>query len=128
MDELVSLAIIACLVRGNFLEAAFVSFVMMLGALIEEAASSSARKSIQSLIGIAPQTATVLINGRAITKPINEVKVGEILLVKPGERIPVDTVVRKGNSAVDEFSITGEARCHAPYRHRKTFFNFNRAL
>ncbi len=109
VDELVSLAIIACLVRGDFLEAAFVSFVMMLGALIEEAASNSARKSIQSLIGIAPQTATVLINGRAITKPINEVKVGEILLVKPGERIPVDAVVRKGSSAVDESSITGEA-------------------
>ncbi len=54
VDELVSLAIIACLIRGEFLEAAFVSFVMMMGALIEEAASNSARKSIQSLIGIAP--------------------------------------------------------------------------
>ena len=108
VDELVSLAIIACLVRGEFLEAAFVSFVMMMGALIEEAASNSARKSIQSLIGIAPQTATVLVNGRATTKPISEVKVGEILLVKPGERIPVDAVVRKGSSAVDESSITGE--------------------
>jgi len=108
VDELVSLAIIACLARGEFLEAAFVSFVMMMGALIEEAASNSARKSIQSLIGIAPQTATVLVNGRATTKPISEVKVGEILLVKPGERIPVDAVVRKGSSAVDESSITGE--------------------
>lgn len=108
VDELVSLAIIACLVRGEFLEAAFVSFVMMMGSLIEEAASNSARKSIQSLIGIAPQTATVLVNGRVTTKPISEVKVGEILLVKPGERIPVDAVVRKGSSAVDESSITGE--------------------
>lgn len=108
VDELVSLAIIACLVRGEFLEAAFVSFVMMMGALIEEVASNSARKSIQSLIGIVPQTATVLVNGRAVTKPISGVKVGEILLVKPGERIPVDAVVRKGNSAVDESSITDE--------------------
>ena len=108
VDELVSLAIIACLVRGEFLEAAFVSFVMMMGSLIEEAASNSARKSIQSLVSITPQTATVLVNGRAITKPIAKVKVGEILLVKPGERIPVDAVVRKGSSAVDESSITGE--------------------
>ena len=108
VDELVSLAIIVCLVRGEFLEAAFVSFVMMMGALIEEAASNSARKSIQSLVDIAPQTATVLVNDRATTKPISEVKVGEILLVKPGERIPVDAVVRKGSSAVDESSITGE--------------------
>ena len=109
VDELVSLAIIACLVRGEFLEAAFVSFVMMMGALIEEAASNSARKSIQSLIGIVSQTATAIVNGRATIKPISEVKVGEILLVKPGERIPVDAVVRKGSSAVDESSITGEA-------------------
>ncbi len=94
---------------GEFLEAAFVSFVMMMGALIEEAASNSARKSIQFLIGIAPQTATVLVNGRTTTKPISEVKIGEILLVKPGKRIPVDAVVRKGSSAVDESSITGEA-------------------
>ena len=108
VDELVSLAIIACLVRGEFLEAAFVSFVMMMGALIEEAASNSARKSIQSLVDIAPQTATVLVNGIATAKSISEVKVGEILLVKPGERIPVDAVVRKGSSAVDEASITGE--------------------
>ena len=50
VDELVSLAIIACLVRGEFLEAAFVSFVMMMGALIEKAVRNSARKSIQSLI------------------------------------------------------------------------------
>ena len=108
VDELVSLAIIACLVRGEFLEAAFVSFVMMMGSLIEEAASNSARKSIQSLVSITPQTATVLVNGKAITKPITEVKVGEILLVKPGERIPVDAVVRKGMSSVDESSITDE--------------------
>ena len=108
VDELVSLAIIACLIRGEFLEAAFVSFVMMMGSLIEEAASNSARKSIQSLVSITPQTATVLVNGKAITKPITEVKVGEILLVKPGERIPVDAVVRKGMSSVDESSITGE--------------------
>jgi Cd2+/Zn2+-exporting ATPase len=108
VDELVSLAIIACLVRGEFLEAAFVSFVMMMGSLIEEAASNSARKSIQSLVGIAPQTATALVNGQTVTKPISGVKVGEILLVKPGERIPVDAMVRKGSSAVDESSITGE--------------------
>ncbi len=63
VDELVSLAIIACIVRGDFLEAAFVSFVMMMGSLIEEAASNSARKSIQSLVSIAPRTATALVNG-----------------------------------------------------------------
>ena len=115
IDELVSLAIIACIIQGDFLEAAFVSFVMMMGSLIEEAASNSARKSIQSLVNIAPRTATALVNGREITKSITKVKVGEILLVKTGERIPVDAVVIKGSSAVDESLITGE-----PIPHEKT--------
>ena len=108
VDELVSIAIIACLISGEFLTAAIVSFVMVLGALIEEATSESARKAIRSLINITPKSATVLNNGREEVKPIAEVRVGDVLLVKPGERIPVDAVIISGSSAVDESSITGE--------------------
>ena len=108
VDELVSLAIIASLIQGEFLTAAVVSFVMVFGALIEEAASNSARKAIEALVSIAPQTATVLADGQARTVPIDEVRVGDLLLVKPGERIPVDAVMRQGITAVDESSMTGE--------------------
>ena len=108
VDELVSIAIIACLISGEFLTAATVSFVMVLGALIEEATSESARKAIRSLINITPKDATVINNGKKEVKPIAEVKVGDVLLVKPGERIPVDAVIISGSSAVDESSITGE--------------------
>jgi Cd2+/Zn2+-exporting ATPase len=65
VDELVSLAIIASLIQGEFLAAAVVSFVMVLGSLIEQATSESARKAIQSLIDIAPDTATILVDGVA---------------------------------------------------------------
>jgi Cd2+/Zn2+-exporting ATPase len=109
VDELVSLAIIASLLQGEFLTAAVVSFVMVMGSLVEQATSDSARRAIQSLVGISPQTATVLDQGRAITRPIGEVRVGDLLLVKPGDRVPVDATVRKGASAVDESSMTGEA-------------------
>ncbi len=108
VDELVALAIVASLIMGEFLAAAVVSFVMVLGALIEEATSSSARKAIEALIQIAPETATVIAGREIKTVPVSEVSVGDLLLVKPGERIPVDGVVVKGITAVDESSMTGE--------------------
>jgi len=108
VDELVSIAIIASVSQGEFLAAAFVSFVMVLGALIEQLTSESARRSIRSLIDLSPETATVLIDGEARTVPIPDIRIGDTLLVKAGERIPVDAVVRKGASAVDESAITGE--------------------
>ncbi|MRR56033.1 MAG: cation-translocating P-type ATPase [Deltaproteobacteria bacterium] len=108
VDELVSLAIIASLIQGEYLTAAVVGFVMVMGSLIEQATSESARKAIQSLIDIAPETATVMADGREQTVPLEQVKVGDRLLVKPGERIPVDGRVTKGVTAVDESSMTGE--------------------
>jgi Cd2+/Zn2+-exporting ATPase len=108
VDELVSLALIACLAQGEFLTAAVVSFVMTLGSLIEQATSDSARKAIQALIDISPRTATIIVDGHPVTRSIGEVEVGNLLLVKPGDRIPVDAVVKKGASAVDESSMTGE--------------------
>lgn len=108
VDELVSLAIVAALLEGEFLTAAVVSFVMVLGALIEQATSDSARRAIQSLITLSPETATVLVDGRLEQVAAAHVRIGNILLVRPGERIPVDGVVRKGLTAVDESPMTGE--------------------
>jgi Cd2+/Zn2+-exporting ATPase len=108
VDELVSLAIIACLIEGEFLTAAVVSFVMVFGALLEEATSDSARRAVESLMSISPDTATILTNGGAQELPVSEVRVGDHLLVKPGERIPVDGEVMKGLTSVDESSMTGE--------------------
>jgi Cd2+/Zn2+-exporting ATPase len=108
VDELVSLAIIACLIEGEFLTAAVVSFVMVFGAMLEEATSNSARKAVESLVSLSPDTATVIADGQMQTVPVAEIKVGDLLLVKPGERIPVDGVVMKGITSVDESSMTGE--------------------
>lgn len=108
VDELVSLAIVASLIQGEFLTAAVVSFVMTLGGLVEQATSESARKAIKSLIRISPQTATVFSETGQKDVPIGDVDVGDHILVKPGERIPVDAIVFTGVSAVDESAMTGE--------------------
>jgi len=108
VDELVSLAIIASLIQGEFLAAAVVSFVMTLGGLIEQVTSESARRAIRSLISIAPQTATVVVGEVEKEVPIEAVSVGDIILIKPGDRIPVDAKIVTGVSAVDESAMTGE--------------------
>ena len=108
VDELVSIAILATLAEGEFLSAAIVSFVMVLGGLIEQVTSGSARKAIQSLMEVTPQTATVVADGKTRQVPLTEVRSGDRLLVRPGERIPVDGDIRKGATAVDESSMTGE--------------------
>jgi Cd2+/Zn2+-exporting ATPase len=108
VDELVSLAIVASLIQGEFLTAAVVSFVMTLGALIEEVTSESARKAIRSLINLSPPTARIIKNGKAEMVTVEQVQVGDRILVRPGDRIPVDAVVVSGLSAVDESSMTGE--------------------
>ena len=109
VDELVSLAIIASLTQGEFLTAAVVSFVMTFGGLIEQVTSESARKAIKTLVGIAPDTATVLDGDEEISVPIGDVRVGDQILIKPGERIPVDARIVSGVSAVDESAMTGES-------------------
>lgn len=108
VDELVSLAIIASIIQGELQAATVVSFVMKLGALVEQATSRSARRAIESLIALSPQTATVIVDGEPETRPLSRISVGDILLVRPGDRIAVDGLIVNGFAAVDESSMTGE--------------------
>jgi Cd2+/Zn2+-exporting ATPase len=109
VDELVSLAILASIVMGEFLSAAVISFVMVIGSLIEEATAATARKQIQSLVEMTPKEATVIDKSGNIRKPVSEIFPGDILLIRPGELIPVDAIITKGVASVDESTITGEA-------------------
>lgn len=109
VDELVALAIIASLIQGEVVTAALVGFIMALGSQLEEAISDSARRSIQALAGMTPQEATRITPEGPQPVPVDSVRRGDRLLVRPGERIPVDGQVLVGTSAVDESSITGES-------------------
>ena len=109
VDELVSIAILACLINGNYLEAAVVSAIMVAGALIEEAVSDSARNAIEKLVSLTPDTATRLRNGKEVTVKVEEIHKGDLLVVRAGDTIPVDGIIRTGATSVDESSLTGES-------------------
>jgi len=110
VDELVSLAIVASLLQGQILAAAAISFIMILGSLLEETVSDRARRSIKGLVELAPQEAVRLsASGEERTVPVAEIRIGDRVLVRPGERIPVDAAIISGVTAVDESAITGES-------------------
>jgi Cu+-exporting ATPase len=92
-----------------FESAIMILIFIALGKYLETAAKGKTGEAIKKLIGLAPKNATILVGNQPRIIPISEVRVGDILLVKPGEKIPVDGVVIDGNSAVDEKAITGES-------------------
>jgi len=83
--------------------------LIKLGKLLESKTKGKTGQAIRSLMGLQPKTATLLENDLEKTIPLTQVNVGDILLVRPGENIPVDGKVLSGNSAVDESMITGES-------------------
>ncbi len=109
VDELVSLAIIACVINGNHLEGAVVSAIMVMGALVEEAVSDRARHAIRKLIEITPDTAIIEKNGKEIRVEVKTITTGDIVVLRAGNTITVDGTIIQGQSAIDESSITGES-------------------
>ena len=95
---------------GQYFEtsAILITFVM-LGRYLEAIAKGKTSEAIKKLMSLSPKTATVLRKGKELVIAVDDVEVGDILLVKPGEKIPVDGIIMEGNSAVDESMITGES-------------------
>jgi len=83
--------------------------LILLGKSLEAVSKGKTSEAIKKLMGLAPKTAIVLQDGKEIEMPIEEVEVGDIILVKPGEKIPVDGEVIEGISSIDESMLTGES-------------------
>ncbi|MBV9462939.1 MAG: cadmium-translocating P-type ATPase [Verrucomicrobiae bacterium] len=107
-ELLVGFAVIASVSIGQYFAAGEVAFIMLLGEYFEEYTIARARRSIGSLLDQAPRRARVLRGGEELDLPIEQVRAGETIVVRPGEKVPVDGVVRKGNAALHEAMITGE--------------------
>lgn len=83
--------------------------LITLGKYFEAVSKGKTSMAIQTLVGLAPKMATVLRDGQEVEIPVEEVQVGDLIRVKPGEKVPVDGVVTEGNSTVDESMLTGES-------------------
>ena len=92
-----------------FEASAVIITLVLLGKYLEAVAKGKTSEAIKKLIRLQPKTARVIKNGKELDIPVEEVVVGEIIVVRPGERIPVDGKVIEGNSAVDESMLTGES-------------------
>ncbi len=90
-------------------EAAVLVFIYSLGALLETYSTSKTRKALVALMDLVPKQALVRHDGEEILLPVEEIKVGDTIIIRPGERIPLDGVVMNGYSSVDEAPVTGES-------------------
>ena len=108
-DTLMTIAIIAAFVIGEYPESVAIVLLFKLGEFIEDKAVEKANKNINSIASLKVQTAN-LVNGKE-TKTVNveELKVGDTIIVKPGETVPVDCIIIKGESALDTSKLTGES-------------------
>ena len=91
-----------------FEAAAVITTLVLLGQVLELRARAATGKAIRALLGLAPKTARRVVDGREEDVPLSDVRVGDLLRVRPGEKVPVDGVVVEGRSSVDESMITGE--------------------
>ena len=111
LDEnfLMTIASIGAFALGDYKEGVAVMIFFQIGELFEDYAVNRSRKSISSLMDLRPDTAVVLVDGEEVEKDPEEVVIGDRLLVKPGERVPVDGRVVEGTGFLDTSKITGEA-------------------
>ena len=108
-DVLVSLALIASVCIGEDFAAGEVAFIMQLGDPLEELTVARARAGIEKLVHLTPQTARVITGGKETAVPAEDVKVGDLLRVLPGETIPVDGDIVSGQTSVNQAVMTGES-------------------
>ncbi len=108
-DVLVSLALIASVIIGEYFAAGEVAFIMQLGALLEDLTVAKARAGIERLVGLTPRTARVIKGNVETIISAEKVAVGDILKVLPGEIIPADGVIISGKTSVNQSVVTGES-------------------
>lgn len=106
---LVTIALVACISIGEYLAAAQVAFIMLIGEMLEHITLQKSNRSISKLIELKPLTARVIRNNQETEIPADDVIVGDRIVVRPGDKIPVDGTVIKGSSSVNQSAITGES-------------------
>ena len=109
MELSMAIAVVAALTIGEHLTALVIAFFVLLAEMLENMTVDRGRHAIKNLVNLLPRQALVKINNEFQLKDTNQLKIGDAIKVKPGERIPVDGLVVSGNSFVDQSTITGES-------------------
>ncbi|MEM3562575.1 MAG: cation-translocating P-type ATPase [Candidatus Jordarchaeaceae archaeon] len=105
----ISIALVATVILREFLSAAAITFFVLTAWFVEEFTVDKSRRAIQEIVEIAPKNALVLREGKESLLPIEEIKTGDIVIVKSGEKIPVDGRIISGQALVNQAAITGES-------------------
>jgi Cd2+/Zn2+-exporting ATPase len=108
-DLLMVVAALGAASLGEFSEGALLLFLFSLGHALEERSMDRARSAIRSLADLVPKTALIRRDGKEIERPIDEIPIGETVIIRPGVRVPVDGVVLQGRSSVNQAPVTGES-------------------
>ena len=106
---LISVAMIAAIAIGDFFAAGEVAFIMAIGAILEEKTTERARRGLEKLIRLVPQTARRISDGKEEIVSPESISEGDIIRILPGESIPVDGRIMKGSTSVDQAVLTGES-------------------
>ena len=106
---LMTISAVGAVILGYVEEAAALAFLYSIAEALEDKAMDRARGGLRALLKLVPETATVLRDGASVEVPAKEIAVGDVLLVRPGERVVTDGVVRVGRSSLDTSAITGES-------------------
>lgn len=106
---LMTMSAIGAVILGFVEEAAALAFLYSIAEALEDKAMDKARNGLRALLKLVPELATVLIDGKAVSIAGRDLSPGQLMLIKPGERLATDGIVRSGRSAVDTSAITGES-------------------
>ncbi|AMD17250.1 cation transporter [Methanobrevibacter sp. YE315] len=106
---LIAIAMVASLLIGEIFAAGEVAWIMALGALLEDWTVERAKKGLRNLINLTPQTGRRIVNGKEEVISVDEIKIGDVLRILPGESVPVDGEIIKGTSSLDQSIMTGES-------------------
>ena len=109
VDALVIIAASAAIAIGKYSEAGIVIFILLLGEFLETLTVSKASNAIKGLASLLPSTVNLLKNNQEIEVVPSEIKIGDIIVVRPGEHIAIDGIIIKGNATIDQSLITGES-------------------
>lgn len=109
LSELATLAVFACFAIGEYQEAGIVAFLLMVAELLEDRTAAGARAAVEKLVTLTPDDAHLIEGESEREVPVAGLKAGDRIRIRPGERVPVDGLVRGGESTIDQASVTGES-------------------